>query len=139
MAMLTLAAIVIAFYLAWNLGANDVANSMGTAVGSKALSLSQAIGMAAIFELSGALLFSHAVSANLITGVIDLDQFAEQPQLFVLAMLAVLLSAGVWMNLATWLGLPVSSSHATVGALAGVVPAWKAYRTPVAENLVPVS
>ena len=64
MAMLTLAAIVIAFYLAWNLGANDVANSMGTAVGSKALSLSQAIGMAAIFELSGALMFSNAVSAN---------------------------------------------------------------------------
>ncbi len=120
MAMPTLAAIVIAFYLAWNLGANDVANSMGTSVGSKALSLTQAIGIAAIFELSGALLFSHAVSANLITGVIDLDQFSDRPQLFVLAMLAVLLSAGVWMNLATWLGLPVSSSHATVGALAGV-------------------
>jgi inorganic phosphate transporter, PiT family len=120
MALPTLAAIAIAFYLAWNLGANDVANSMGTSVGSKALSLSQAIGIAAIFELSGALLFSHAVSANLITGVIDLDRFADRPQLFVSAMLAVLLSAGIWMNLATWLGLPVSSSHATVGALAGV-------------------
>ncbi len=120
MALQTLAAIAIAFYLAWNLGANDVANSMGTSVGSKALSLSQAIGVAAIFELSGALLFSHAVSANLITGVIDLDQFVGQPQLCVTAMLAVLLAAGVWMNLATWLELPVSSSHATVGALAGV-------------------
>jgi inorganic phosphate transporter, PiT family len=120
MALPTLAAIAIAFYLAWNLGANDVANSMGTSVGSKALSLSQAIGIAAIFELSGALLFSHAVSANLITGVIDLDRFADRPQLFISAMLAVLLSAGIWMNLATWLGLPVSSSHATVGALAGV-------------------
>jgi inorganic phosphate transporter, PiT family len=120
MAMPTLVAIVCAFYLAWNLGANDVANSMGTSVGSKALSLSQAIGIAAIFELAGALLFSHAVSANLVTGVIDLDRFADRPQLFVIAMLAVLLSAGVWMNLATWLGLPVSSSHATIGALTGV-------------------
>jgi inorganic phosphate transporter, PiT family len=120
MAMPTLVAIVCAFYLAWNLGANDVANSMGTAVGSKALSLSQAIGLAAIFELAGALLFSHAVAANLVTGVIDLDRFADRPQLFILAMLAVLLAAGVWMNLATGLGLPVSSSHATIGALAGV-------------------
>ncbi len=120
MAMPTLAAIAIAFYLAWNLGANDVANSMGTSVGSKALSLSQAIGIAAIFELAGALLFSHAVSAQLITGVIDLHQFADRPQLFVRAMLAVLLATGIWMNLATWLGLPVSSSHATIGALAGV-------------------
>jgi inorganic phosphate transporter, PiT family len=120
MAMPTLAAIVIAFYLAWNLGANDVANSMGTSVGSKALSLSQAIGIAAIFELAGALLFGHAVSEQLVTGVIDLARFADRPQLFVIAMLAVLLAAGVWMNLATWLGLPVSSSHATVGALAGV-------------------
>jgi inorganic phosphate transporter, PiT family len=120
MAMPTLAAIVIAFYLAWNLGANDVANSMGTSVGSKALSLSQAIGIAAIFELAGALLFGHAVSEQLVTGVIDLARFADRPQLFVIAMLAVLLAVGVWMNLATWLGLPVSSSHATVGALAGV-------------------
>jgi inorganic phosphate transporter, PiT family len=120
MAMPTLVAIVCAFYLAWNLGANDVANSMGTSVGSKALSLSQAIGIAAIFELAGALLFSHAVSANLVTGVIDLERFADRPQLFVSAMLAVLLAAGIWMNLATWLGLPVSSSHATIGALAGV-------------------
>jgi inorganic phosphate transporter, PiT family len=118
--MPTLVAIVCAFYLAWNLGANDVANSMGTSVGSKALSLSQAIGIAAVFELAGALLFSHAVTANLVTGVIDLDRFADRPQLFVLAMLAVLLAAGIWMNLATWLGLPVSSSHATIGALAGV-------------------
>jgi inorganic phosphate transporter, PiT family len=120
MAMPTLAAIVVAFYLAWNLGANDVANSMGTSVGSKAVTLSQAIGIAAIFELAGALLFGQAVTANLVTGVIDLDRFADRPQLFVIAMLAVLLAAGVWMNLATWLGLPVSSSHATVGALAGV-------------------
>jgi inorganic phosphate transporter, PiT family len=118
--MPTLVAIVCAFYLAWNLGANDVANSMGTSVGSKALSLSQAIGIAAVFELAGAVLFSHAVTANLVTGVIDLDRFADRPQLFVLAMLAVLLAAGIWMNLATWLGLPVSSSHATIGALAGV-------------------
>jgi inorganic phosphate transporter, PiT family len=120
MAIPTLMAIVVAFYLAWNLGANDVANSMGTSVGSKAVTLSQAIGIAAIFELAGALLFGQAVTANLVTGVIDLDRFADRPQSFVIAMLAVLLAAGVWMNVATWLGLPVSSSHATVGAIAGV-------------------
>ncbi len=110
---------VLAFYLAWNLGANDVANSMATSVGSKAITLGQALTIAALLEFSGALLFGQTVSQKLATGVIDIRQFAAMPHEFVLGMLAVLLSAGLWMNLATLLGLPVSSSHAVVGAIAG--------------------
>lgn len=110
---------ILAFYLAWNLGANDVANSMATSVGSKAITLGQALTIAAILEFSGALLFGQTVSQKLATGVIDVRQFVSMPDEFVLGMLAVLLSAGLWMNLATFLGFPVSSSHAVVGAIAG--------------------
>ncbi len=113
-------AIILAFYLAWNLGANDVANSMGTSVGSKAITLKQALIVAGIFELTGAVLFGRSVSENLATGIIHPEQFVDQPQTLLLGMLAVLLSAGIWLNLATWLGLPVSSSHATVGGFVGV-------------------
>jgi PiT family inorganic phosphate transporter len=110
---------LLAFYLAWNLGANDVANSMATSVGSKALSMGQALTIAAILEFSGAVLFGQTVSQKLATGVIDVNQFAAMPDRFVLGMLAVLLASGLWMNLATWFGLPASSSHAVVGAIAG--------------------
>jgi len=110
---------LLAFYLAWNLGANDVANSMATSVGSKAVSLGQALTIAAILEFSGAVLFGQTVSQKLATGVIDVNQFAATPDRFVLGMLAVLLASGLWMNLATWFGLPASSSHAVVGAIAG--------------------
>ena len=132
--VLFICAIAIAFYLAWNLGANDVANSMGTSVGSQALTLRQAIVVAGIFELVGALLFGHGVSQRLVTGVIDLQYFVEQPQVFIQAMLAVLCAAGMWLNVATVFGLPVSSSHATVGALAGVGAVaidWRAVHWPI--------
>ncbi len=110
---------LLAFYLAWNLGANDVANSMATSVGSKAVTLGQALVIAAILEFSGALVFGQTVSQKLATGVIDVNQFAATPNVLVLGMLAVLLTSGLWMNLATWFGLPASSSHAVVGAIAG--------------------
>ena len=110
---------VLAFYLAWNLGANDVANSMGTSVGSKAITLAQALIIAAAMEFSGALIFGQGVSQKLATGILDLNLYTESPDQFVLGMMAVLLSAGIWMNVATVWGLPVSSSHATVGAIAG--------------------
>ena len=109
----------LAFYLAWNLGANDVANSMGTSVGSKAITLGQALTIAAVMEFSGALIFGQGVSQKLATGILDLNLYTESPNQFVLGMMAVLLSAGIWMNMATVWGLPVSSSHATVGAIAG--------------------
>jgi inorganic phosphate transporter, PiT family len=117
--MVLIAAIILAFYLAWNLGANDVANSMGTSVGSKALTLRQALLLAGVLEFLGAVLFGSGVSEKLATGVVAIDRFGSADTV-VRLMLAVLLSAGLWLNFATWFGLPVSSSHATVGAIAGV-------------------
>lgn len=109
---------VLAFYLAWNLGANDVANSMGTSVGSKAVTLKQALIIAGILEFTGAVLFGRNVSETLITGILDPGQFT--PQILLIGMIAVLVAAGMWLNVATLFGFPVSSSHATVGAIAGV-------------------
>jgi inorganic phosphate transporter, PiT family len=108
---------LLAFYLAWNLGANDVANSMGTSVGSKAVTLRQALIIAGILEFTGAVLFGQEVSQKLATGVVNPTLF--QPQDLLLGMISVLIAAGVWLNIATWFGFPVSSSHATVGAIAG--------------------
>ncbi|MGB7413636.1 MAG: inorganic phosphate transporter [Thermosynechococcaceae cyanobacterium] len=110
----------LAVFLAWNLGANDVANAMGTSVGSKALTLRQAILLAGVLEFSGAVLFGRQVIATLTRGVVDLDLFQSQPHLLLLGMVAVLLTCGVWLQVATWQGWPVASSHATVGAIAGM-------------------
>ncbi|MBI4781224.1 MAG: inorganic phosphate transporter [Oscillatoriophycideae cyanobacterium NC_groundwater_1537_Pr4_S-0.65um_50_18] len=110
---------LLAFYLAWNLGANDVANSMGTSVGSGAITLKQALVIAGILELAGALLFGQKVSTTLATQIVNPALFAQNSEDFVLGMVAVVLACGLWLNLATLLGLPVSSSHAVVGAIAG--------------------
>ncbi len=110
---------VLAFYLAWNLGANDVANSMGTSVGSKAITLKQAIVIAGILELSGALLLGQRVSGTLATQVVQPESLATSPQLFVVGMIMVLVTCGLWLQIATARGWPVSSSHATLGAIAG--------------------
>ncbi|BAU09909.1 phosphate transporter [Leptolyngbya sp. NIES-3755] len=116
--MILIASSLLAFYLAWNLGANDVANSMGTSVGSKAVTLKQALIIAGILEFTGAVLFGRNVSQTLITGILDPAQFT--PQVLVIGMISVLVAAGIWLNIATLFGFPVSSSHATVGAIAGV-------------------
>lgn len=110
---------ILAFYLAWNLGANDVANAMGTSVGSKAVTLRQALVIAGILEFTGAVLFGHGVSATLATEVANPELFADKPQLLILGMIAVLLACGLWLQIATSKGWPVSSSHAVVGAIAG--------------------
>jgi inorganic phosphate transporter, PiT family len=115
---------LLAFYLAWNLGANDVANSMGTAVGTQALTLSQAIAIAGILEFAGAMLLGQSVSTTLATQLINPEAFTPNPQEFIRGMVAVVIACGVWLNAATLLGLPVSSSHAVVGAIAGF--AWVA-------------
>ena len=109
----------LAFYVAANLGANDVANSMGTSVGSKALTLQQAIIVAGILEFSGAVLFGQGVSETLATGVVNAQVFAAKPQVFLIGMVSVLIACGIWLQIATSRGLPVSSSHAVVGAIAG--------------------
>ncbi len=110
---------LLAFYLAWNLGANDVANSMGTSVGSKAVTLRQALVIAGILEFAGAVLFGRDVSATLATKIVNPALFVPTPQLLLMGMVSVLIACGVWLNIATLKGLPVSSSHAVVGAIAG--------------------
>jgi PiT family inorganic phosphate transporter len=110
---------LLAFYLAWNLGANDVANSMGTSVGSKAVTLKQALIIAGILEFTGAVLFGREVSATIATKIANPELFAQTPQVLLMGMVAVLLTCGIWLNIATFLGLPVSSSHAVVGAITG--------------------
>jgi PiT family inorganic phosphate transporter len=110
---------LLAFYLAWNLGANDVANSMGTSVGSKAVTLRQALIIAGVLEFTGAVLFGQNVSETLVTQIVNPEFFGQTPQIFLTGMLAVLVASGLWINLATAFGLPVSSSHAVVGAIAG--------------------
>nr|WP_224095089.1 inorganic phosphate transporter [Nostoc sp. MS1] len=110
---------LLAFYVAWNLGANDVANAMGTSVGSKAITLRQAIIIAGVLEFSGAVLFGNEVTETLATKVANPELFAATPQILVIGMMTVLISCGVWLQIATSRGLPVSSSHAVVGAIAG--------------------
>ncbi|RCJ41551.1 phosphate permease [Nostoc punctiforme NIES-2108] len=110
---------LLAFYVAWNLGANDVANAMGTSVGSKAVTLKQALIIAGVLEFTGAVLFGHEVTETLATKIANPALFAATPQIFVVGMITVLISCGVWLQIATSRGLPVSSSHAVVGAIAG--------------------
>ncbi|MCC5667737.1 inorganic phosphate transporter [Nostoc sp. CHAB 5784] len=118
--LITLVAVaLLAFYVAWNLGANDVANAMGTSVGSKAVTLKQALIIAGILEFTGAVLFGHEVTETLATKIANPALFAATPQIFVVGMVTVLISCGVWLQIATSRGLPVSSSHAVVGAIAG--------------------
>ncbi|MEH2237108.1 inorganic phosphate transporter [Nostoc sp.] len=118
--LITLVAVaLLAFYVAWNLGANDVANAMGTSVGSKAVTLKQALIIAGVLEFTGAVLFGHEVTETLATKIANPSLFAATPQIFVVGMVTVLISCGVWLQIATSRGLPVSSSHAVVGAIAG--------------------
>ncbi|MEH1941327.1 MAG: inorganic phosphate transporter [Nostoc sp.] len=118
--LITLVAVaLLAFYVAWNLGANDVANAMGTSVGSKAVTLKQALIIAGVLEFTGAVLFGHEVTETLATKIANPALFAATPQILVAGMVTVLISCGVWLQIATSRGLPVSSSHAVVGAIAG--------------------
>ena len=118
MAILVIVALL-AFYMAWNLGANDVANAMGTSVGSKAITLKQAIIMAGVLEFLGAVLFGQEVTSTLGTKIADPALFATTPRTLLMGMISVLLSGGIWLQVATSRGLPISSSHAIVGAIAG--------------------
>jgi inorganic phosphate transporter, PiT family len=109
----------LALYVACNLGANDVANSMGTSVGSKAITIGQAIVVAGIMEFTGAVLFGRQVSSTLAISIANPDLFITQPHTLLLGMIAVLISCGLWLQIATSRNLPVASSHAVVGAIAG--------------------
>ncbi|GAX43589.1 phosphate transporter [Tolypothrix sp. NIES-4075] len=110
---------LLALYVAFNLGANDVANAMGTSVGSKAVTLRQALIIAGVLEFTGAVLFGHEVSETLATKIANPALFVAAPQMLLTGMVTVLIASGVWLQIATSRGLPVSSSHAVVGAIAG--------------------
>ncbi len=116
-AFLAIAA-VFGAYMALNIGANDVANNVGPLVGSKALTMGGAIIIAAIFEASGALIAGGDVVGTIKKGIIDPSQFADV-QHFVWAMMAALLAGGIWLNLATAIGAPVSTTHSIVGGVVG--------------------
>ncbi len=113
-------AIIFGFFMAWGVGANDVANAMGTSVGAKALTFKQAILVAAIFEATGTILAGGSVTQTIRGGIIAPHFFINDPNLLVFCMLSSLLAAGIWLLLATYLGWPVSTTHTIVGSLVGV-------------------
>ena len=113
-----IAAAVIGGYMALNIGANDVANNVGPAVGSKALTMFGALVIAAIFESAGAIIAGGDVVGTIKNGIIDPSQMPDG-QTFVWAMMAALLAAALWLNLATWVGAPVSTTHSIVGGVMG--------------------
>jgi PiT family inorganic phosphate transporter len=106
-------------FMAWGIGANDVANAMATSVGSKALTIKQAIIVAAIFEFLGAVLAGGAVTGTIRKGIVDAEQLSATPELLVYGMLAALLAAGTWLLIASKNGWPVSTTHSIVGAIVG--------------------
>ncbi|WP_317054558.1 inorganic phosphate transporter [Roseovarius rhodophyticola] len=105
-------------YMALNIGANDVANNMGPAVGANALSMGGAIAIAAIFESAGALIAGGDVVSTIAKGIIEPESMGTA-EVFIWAMMAALLSAALWVNLATWVGAPVSTTHSVVGGVMG--------------------
>jgi len=120
MTVIVVIALVAAFYMAWNVGANDVANSMADAVGSKAISIFWAVILAAICEFAGAVLVGSHVTNTVRKGIIAPEAFAANPMHLAVGMVCALLASGIWLNLASWFGMPVSTTHSIVGGIAGV-------------------
>jgi PiT family inorganic phosphate transporter len=106
-------------FMAWGIGANDVANAMATSVGSRALTIKQAILVAAVFEFLGAVLAGGEVTSTIRKGIVDAELLAGSPELLVYGMLAALLAAGTWLLIASHKGWPVSTTHSIVGAIVG--------------------
>ena len=112
-------AALIGAYMAMNIGANDVANNVGPAVGSKAMTMTMAIIIAAIFEAAGALIAGGEVVKTIKKGIIDISAFGGNPDPFIWAMMAALLAAALWLNFATMMKAPVSTTHSIVGGVMG--------------------
>ncbi|KAF7788723.1 inorganic phosphate transporter, PiT family [Pseudoalteromonas rubra] len=117
--LLIIIAAAVGFFMAYGIGANDVANAMGTSVGSKALTIKQAIIIAMIFEFAGAYLAGGEVTSTIRKGIIDSTPFMDVPELMVLGMISALFAAGTWLLLASMLGWPVSTTHSIIGAIIG--------------------
>ncbi len=118
-AILLSLALIFGFYMAWSIGANDVANAMGTSVGSGALTLKHAVIIAAVLEFSGAVFVGMHVSETVRKGIINPEIFASDPHIFVYGMLGALLAAAIWLQVASYYGWPVSTTHSIVGSILG--------------------
>jgi len=110
---------VFGLFMAWGIGANDVANAMATSVGSKAITVKTAILIAAVFEFSGAILAGGEVTSTIRKGIVDPTAIEGNPELLIFGMLASLLAAGIWLLVASKKGWPVSTTHSIVGAVVG--------------------
>lgn len=110
---------VFGLYMAWGIGANDVANAMATSIGSGALTIRKALIVAAIFEFTGAVLAGGEVTSTIRSGIITMETVADRPVMLIYGMLAALLAAGVWLTVASRRGWPVSTTHSIVGAIVG--------------------
>ncbi len=119
MEVLVVIAIIVGFYMAWNIGANDVANSMADAVGSKALTIFWAVVLAGICNFFGAVLVGSHVTDTVRQGIIDTQAFTHDPRILAHGMVCAMLAAAVWLNLASYFGMPVSTTHSIVGAIIG--------------------
>jgi PiT family inorganic phosphate transporter len=112
-------AAIFGVFMAWGIGANDVANAMATSVGSKSITIKQALIIAAIFEFAGAYLAGGQVTETIRNGLVDMDAFSANPEVLVWGMLGSLLAAGTWLLVASLRGWPVSTTHSIVGAVVG--------------------
>jgi inorganic phosphate transporter, PiT family len=117
--ILLVLAVAFGFFMAWGVGANDVANAMGTSVGAGALTIKQAVIIAAVFEFAGAYLAGGSVTSTIRRSIIDPALFSDSPELLVYGMIAALLAAGIWLLVASLNGWPVSTTHTIVGAIVG--------------------
>nr|AIF01614.1 Phosphate transporter family protein (TC.PIT) [uncultured marine group II/III euryarchaeote KM3_14_C03]AIF01739.1 Phosphate transporter family protein (TC.PIT) [uncultured marine group II/III euryarchaeote KM3_14_D03] len=124
MTLVLILSLAVCAYMAWNIGANDVANAMGTSVGSRALTLKQAVIVAAIFEFAGAFFAGDAVTDTVRKGILYIDDFDTISPAFandlMYAFIAAMMAAAVWLTIATRLGLPVSTTHSIIGGILGV-------------------
>jgi inorganic phosphate transporter, PiT family len=116
--IILIVAYIFGFYMAWNIGANDVANSMATAVGAKAITIRQAIWIAAILNIVGAIFIGSHVTDMIRKGIVSTELMTD-PRMVLIGALSALLAAALWVSFATWKSLPVSTTHSIVGAMIG--------------------
>lgn len=117
--VMVILAVIFGLYMTWGIGANDLANAMGTSVGAGAVTIKQAIGIAIVFEFGGAVIAGGHVTKTIRQGIIDPSAITGSPEILVYGMLASLLAAAVWLMIASAKGWPVSTTHSIVGALIG--------------------
>ncbi|MCC5812792.1 MAG: inorganic phosphate transporter [Ectothiorhodospiraceae bacterium] len=133
-----LLAAIFGLFMAWGIGANDVANAMATSVGSRVLTIKQAVLIAAVFEFAGAVLAGGEVTNTIRSGIIDVGLLEGRPEQLIFGMLAALLAAGTWLLIASRMGWPVSTTHSIVGAIVGFAIAglgWGAVQWPVIGSI----